>query len=136
MTIEQLYDDFEFIDDWEERYRYVIELGRNLPDISEDLKTDANKVRGCASQVWLVAGSKADKLNFQGDSDAHIVKGLLAILIMLYSKKTAQQVLEIDAKAVFHKLGLEEHLSAQRANGLAAMIERVKTYAQHELSHS
>ena len=133
-TIDQIYDDFEFLDDWEDRYRYVIELGRTLPPLSEADMTEENKVNGCASQVWLTFKSENGKLFFQGDSDAHIVKGLLAILILMNSGKTPEQISSFDAKAAFAKLGLEEHLSAQRANGLASMVAKMQSIAKSDLA--
>lgn len=133
MSIDDLVDDFAFLDDWEDRYRYVIELGRKLPPFPEAARTDANKVKGCTSQVWLVnevePGPPAT-VSFQGDSDGQIVCGLIAILLRLYSGKTAQEILDIDAKGIFEKLGLGEHLSPQRSNGFFAMVERIRTDAR------
>ena len=139
-TLEQLYDDFEYLTDWEDRYRYVIELGRELEPLAESDRTDANKVRGCASQVWLVShvepGSDGGppRLRFQGDSDAHIVRGLIAILFALYSGRSAEDIVEIDSKSALGRLGLEEHLSPQRSNGLAAMVERIRSDARDSLA--
>ncbi|MDQ0454312.1 SufE family protein [Rhizobium paknamense] len=132
-SIEQIIDDFAFLDDWEDRYRYVIELGKALPDLPDDKKTAENKVRGCASQVWLVthAGEGADPvLTFEGDSDAHIVRGLVAIVLSAYSGKKASEVADFDALALFGKLGLMEHLSSQRANGLRSMVDRIRAEAK------
>jgi cysteine desulfuration protein SufE len=132
MTLDEIRADFALLDDWEDRYRYVIELGRALPPLDVSLKTEATKVRGCASQVWLVsrrvdgaAGAPA-RVEFAGDSDAHIVRGLVAILLSSIADKTADEILATDLKAVFRELGLEDHLTPQRSNGLASMIERVK----------
>ncbi|MCO5058447.1 MAG: SufE family protein [Rhizobiaceae bacterium] len=135
-TIEQILDDFEFLDDWEERYRYVIELGNDLPPYPDAARDDAHKVRGCVSQVWLdtVRGAGEDPvLEFSGDSDAHIVRGLVAIMLALYSGRTASRIVAIDAEETMRKLGLDEHLTPQRANGLRAMIERIRQEAEAAL---
>jgi cysteine desulfuration protein SufE len=126
-ALENLAAEFELLGDWEERYRHVIDLGRGLEPLSADEHADANKVRGCASQVWLVTEPHADgSLTFRGDSDAHIVRGLIAILLQLYSGRTPAQILAIDAKAAFEQLGLTGALSAQRSNGLFSMVERIR----------
>ena len=135
MTLDTIRSDFAFLDDWEDRYRYVIELGRGLPPLPEAYRTDRYKVRGCASQVWLTTETerRADgivMLRFQGDSDAHIVRGLIAILFAIYSGKTADDVLGADAQAIFTELGLKEHLTPQRSNGFAAMVERIRSDAR------
>jgi len=129
---EELLGEFDVLGDWEERYRYVIDLGRLLDPLSEAERGDANKVRGCASQVWLVADSPRGEavLRFRGDSDAHIVRGLIAILLRLYSGSSAREILAFDAKAAFTRLGLSEALSSQRANGLFSMVERIRRDAQ------
>lgn len=130
-TLADLVDEFELLGDWEERYRYVIELGRDLAPLSDSERSEANKVRGCASQVWLVTEPQADRtLNFRGDSDAHIVSGLIALLLRLYSGRTAAEILDFDAKAAFDKLGLSGALSSQRSNGLASMVARVRRDAE------
>lgn len=133
MSIDDIIADFEFLDDWEERYRYVIELGRTLPPFPEEERTEANKVRGCASQVWLSSrvepGAEGPRLAFVGDSDAHIVRGLIAILHALYSGRRVEDILSTDAGEVFRKLGLGEHLTQQRSNGFAAMVQRIKADA-------
>lgn len=133
MSIESLLEDFSFLDDWEERYRYVIELGKTLEPLSPEEVVPANKVQGCVSQVWLVSDKRADtnglQLHFRGQSDAHIVSGLIAILLQIYSDKTPAEILDIDAKEIFEKLGLNEHLSPQRSNGLYSMVGRIKTDA-------
>ena len=138
MTVADLIDDFAVLDDWEDRYRYVIELGRGLDPIDDDARTDANKVRGCASQVWLRTsvepGEEDPLLTFTGDSDAHIVRGLIAILFEAYSGRRASQILALDALDIFRKLGLHEHLTPQRSNGFAAMVERIKTDARSALT--
>ncbi len=128
--IEQIYDDFALIDDWEERYRYVIELGRTLEPLPEEARSAENKVQGCVSQVWLETRPETPDgqlvLSFRGDSDALIVRGLIAILFSLYSGRTPEEILETDPEGTFAKLGLKEHLTPQRSNGLAAMVQRVR----------
>lgn len=137
MSIADIRSDFAVLDDWEDRYRYVIELGRALLPLEDAARTDANKVRGCTSQVWLATeivppadGSGAPRLRFRGDSDAHIVRGLVAILFTLYQNKTPDEILAIDARSVLGELGLQEHLTPQRSNGFASMIERIRTDAR------
>lgn len=132
-SLDKILDDFAFLDDWEDRYRYVIELGKALPDLAEEKKSAANKVQGCASQVWLVShsdGAPDPILTFEGDSDAHIVRGLVAIVLSVYSGRHASEIAGLDAIEVFGKIGLVEHLSAQRANGLRSMINRIRSEAQ------
>ena len=131
MTIDTIRSDFALLDEWEDRYRYLIELGRNLPPFPEALRTDANKVRGCTSQVWLASGLRRTAagappvLELQGDSDAHIVRGLVAVLLALYQGRTPEDVLRTDAKAVFADLGLGQHLTPQRSNGFFSMVDRI-----------
>jgi cysteine desulfuration protein SufE len=121
-------------EDWEERYRYVIDLGRALAPLTETERSEANKVRGCASQVWLVSERGPDEtLTFRGDSDAHIVRGLIAILLRLYSGRGAAEILAFDASAGFERLGLKSALSAQRSNGLFSMVERIRRDAEAAL---
>lgn len=125
--------DLEFLDDWDDRYKYLIDLGRALPPYPESLRDDAHKVKGCASQVWLAARREAsgddERLFLQGDSDAHIVKGLVALLLALYSGKTLAEIRGVDAKAAFAQLDLDAHLTPQRSNGLAAMVARIREFA-------
>lgn len=129
-ALERLSEEFDLLGDWEQRYRYVIDLGRDLPLLEEAQYSDANKVRGCASQVWLVATSNTDgSIEFRGDSDAHIVKGLIAILLGLFSSRKPADILAFDAKAAFARLGLTGALSSQRSNGLFAMVERIRAEA-------
>ena len=135
MSIQQIIDDFRFLDDWDERYRYIIELGRQMEKLPEDLKTDATKVRGCASQVWLVATRGVGVngqgiITFRGDSDALIVRGLIAILLQLYSGHSPDEILATDARRILAELGLDTHLSQQRSNGLFAMVERIRADAR------
>ncbi|KXG88066.1 SufE family protein [Agrobacterium bohemicum] len=132
-SLDKIMDDFAFLDDWEDRYRYVIELGKELPDLAAEKKIAENKVQGCASQVWVVSHSDNDSdpvLTFEGDSDAHIVRGLVAIVLAVYSGKKASDIAALDAIDVFSKIGLVEHLSSQRANGLRSMVNRIRAEAQ------
>jgi cysteine desulfuration protein SufE len=131
-TIDDIRADFALLDEWEDRYRYVIELGRSLPPLPDELRTEANRVRGCVSQVWLASRPQAPRpgaapvLELQGDSDAHIVRGLIAILFALYRGKTADEVLQADARGLFSELGLQDHLTPQRSNGFFSMVERIR----------
>lgn len=138
MSIDTIKSDFEFLDEWEDRYRYVIELGRDLEPLAAEEKSEASRVRGCASQVWLVVDAPpedaAGTLNFRGESDAHIVQGLIAILRAIYSGQTCRAVLETDALDIFGQLGLSDHLTPQRSNGLKSMIERIRAEAQSRLA--
>lgn len=133
MAIDDIRSDFELLDTWEDRFRYVMELGRALPDLPDTLRNDANKVRGCASQVWLAsevaASPEGPRLSFQGDSDSHLVKGLIAVLFQLYQGETARDILATDAHAVLKELGLEQALTPQRSNGLASMVQRIRADA-------
>jgi cysteine desulfuration protein SufE len=136
--IDDILENFALLDQWDDRYRYVIELGRTLPPLPQTAYTDANKVRGCASQVWLLTqvqpnGAGGPILTFDGDSDAHIVRGLIAILLALYSGKHAREILAIDALSVFDRIGLRENLTPQRSNGLRSMIERINAEAKAAL---
>jgi cysteine desulfuration protein SufE len=141
MTIDEIRDNFALLDDWDDRYRYVIELGRTLDPMSEAEHSAANKVQGCVSQVWLarhVSRNKANEplLNYIGDSDAHIVRGLIAILLTLYSGHRPREILATDALAVFDEFGFREHLTPQRSNGLRAMVERIRTDAREALAEA
>ena len=130
--IDEIVANFELLDDWDDRYRYLIELGRMMPDLPPEAHSAANKVPGCASQVWLDV-RREDRpdpvLHLRGDSDAHIVRGLVALLIALYSGRTASDVLRTDALALFQELGLSEHLTPQRSNGVRSMVERIRREA-------
>ncbi len=131
--IAELISDFEFLEDWEDRYMHVIDMGKALSPLEPALKTDATKVKGCVSQVWLVSEQEGENdpvLRFQGDSDAHIVKGLVAIVLVIFSGRKASKILSLDAKSILGKLGLSEHLSPQRSNGLNAMVSRIKAEAE------
>lgn len=138
MSLEEIEDNFELLDEWEDRYRYVIELGRTLPPLADDEKTELTKVRGCASQVWLVSERNADTghLMFRGESDAHIVQGLIAILLAIYNDKPPAEILAADAHAVFGRLGLNDHLTPQRSNGLKSMIDRIRAIAEAATSEA
>lgn len=131
MTIDAIRSDLALLDDWEDRYRYLIELGRELPSFPEDQRTEDNKVQGCASQVWLVTNLRHDVagtpsvLELQGDSDAHIVRGLVAVVFAIFQGKSPSDILRIDAKSVFAELGLKQHLTPQRSNGFFSMVERI-----------
>jgi cysteine desulfuration protein SufE len=137
--IDEIIDNFSVLDDWDDRYRYLIELGRELPPLAEAAHNDANKVQGCASQVWLDTsvrpnGASGPVLTFLGDSDAHIVRGLIAILFAIYSDKAAKDILGTDAVALFERLGLREHLTPQRSNGFRSMVERIRSDARAALA--
>jgi cysteine desulfuration protein SufE len=134
--IDDIIADFEILEDWEDKYRHVIDLGRDLPRLAAHERSDANKVQGCASQVWLVAerGAGDGPLVWRGESDAHIVQGLIAVLLALYSGRSAQEALAVDALALFKQLGLADHLTAQRSNGLRAMVERIRADARAALA--
>ncbi|RJF74307.1 SufE family protein [Rhodopseudomonas palustris] len=141
MTIDEIRDNFALLDDWDDRYRYVIELGRTLDPMPEEEHSSANKVNGCASQVWLSRrtgrnGADEPVLSYLGDSDAHIVRGLIAILLTLVSGRTPKEILAAEPIAVFDELGFREHLTPQRSNGLRSMIERIKADAQQALAAS
>jgi cysteine desulfuration protein SufE len=140
MTIDRLVEDFSLLDEYDDRIRYVIELGKTLPPLSDDERTDANKVRGCASQVWLVTEAAANGageqpvLSFRGDSDAHIVRGLIAILLAAYSGRKAGEITSADPEALLARIGLRDHLTAQRSNGLSSMVARIRADANAALS--
>ncbi|WP_069299429.1 SufE family protein [Neptunicoccus sediminis] len=135
---QEIVETFEFLDDWEDRYRHVIDMGKAMPELNEALRVPATKVDGCASQVWIVPHIEGDGpeavFTFQGESDAMIVRGLIAILHALFNNVTVQQVVDTDAAAAFAQLGLDQHLSAQRSNGLRAMIVRIQSLAQRKLA--
>jgi cysteine desulfuration protein SufE len=137
--IAEIIDNFSLLDEWDDRYRYLIELGRDLPPLATEAHNEANKVRGCASQVWLDTsvrpnGAGGPVLTFVGDSDAHIVRGLIAILFAMYSGRSANHILATDAVALFEKMGLREHLTPQRSNGFRAMVDRIHSDARAALT--
>ena len=130
--IKTILDDFEFLEDWEDKYRYVIELGKALPEFDDAQRTPGNKVNGCVSQVWLATTIDRDNgknIHFDGDSDAHIVRGLVAIMIAAMSDKPASEIVAFDAEGFMTKIGLDSHLTPQRSNGLRAMVDRMKSDA-------
>tara|TARA_B100000575_G_scaffold285198_1_gene280189 strand:+ start:1094 stop:1507 length:414 start_codon:yes stop_codon:yes gene_type:complete len=137
MSFNDIIDDFEFLENWEDKYKYIIDMGSSLTALKSNDYNDDNKVEGCASQVWLVVeeNSKQGKtiLKFNGDSDAYIVKGLIAIIFALFSEKTPSEILEIDPMSELKKLNLEENISQQRSNGLTAMINRVFSEAKKRI---
>ena len=141
IELEELLENFEFLDDWMERYRYIIELGKKLPEMPEAQRVAENKVLGCQSQVWLVVGEPAEdappptgapdeRMVFEADSDAHIVRGLVAILLVMFSGKTRAEIATLDPRPTFAELGLDQHLSQGRSNGLLSMVGRIKALAQ------
>lgn len=134
-TLDEIIANFDLLDEWDDRYRYLIELGKGLEPLPEDAHNDVNKVRGCASQVWLEGRLEGGpgpetQLHFRGDSDAHIVRGLVALALAIYSGRTASEILATDAFAIYEKLGLAAHLTPQRSNGVRSMIERIKSDAR------
>jgi cysteine desulfuration protein SufE len=137
-SVDEIIENFELLEEWDDRYRYLIELGRTLPPLPDSDRNEANKVRGCASQVWLATsvkpnGSIGPVLSFVGDSDAHIVRGLIAVLFALYSGKGARDIIGTDAVALFEKLGLRDHLTPQRSNGFRSMVDRIQRDANAAL---
>jgi cysteine desulfuration protein SufE len=135
MNLDEIIENFTFLEDWDDRYRYLIELGRTLEPLPDSARTDANKVLGCASQVWLqtnieATGSGEPRVTFKGDSDAHIVRGLIALVFALYSGKTPSEIIAADAQPLFQELGLSAHLTPQRSNGVRSMVERIKHEAR------
>lgn len=136
ITIEELVENFELLGDWEERYGYLIELGKKLPGLSEADKVEANRVHGCQAMVWMrmvPSESKPGAFTILADSDAFIVRGLIAVLQLIFNDRTPEEMLKADAKAHLLKLGLDRHLSPTRKNGLFAMVERIKVLAQEKL---
>lgn len=140
MTLDEILENFEFLDDWEDKYRYVIELGRAMPVFPDDKRTAEHKVEGCVSQVWLVQTiGRSDGetvITYQGDSDAHIVKGLVALVLAAFSGRTAKDIAAFDTEALFTQIGLKEHLTPQRSNGLTAMVNRIKRDAAAALENT
>lgn len=128
-TLDELKDNFDLFEDWEERYRYLIDLGRKLPKVDDSLKTDEFIVRGCTSQVWLIPEIKDDTLHFQADSDAHIVRGLIAVLMAAFQGQKLSDVKTIDIEQAFREIGLDQHLSPNRRNGFFSMVEKIQSLA-------
>ena len=138
-SFSDILESFEFLDDWEDRYKYLIDLGKELPELSPDEKSPANKVRGCVSQVWLITSVSKDPdgrpvLTLRGDSDALIVQGLVAVVTSLFSGKPAEDILHTDVEGIFNQLGLQEHLTPQRSNGLKSMVGRIRSDAEQALA--
>jgi cysteine desulfuration protein SufE len=128
-TLEDVKENFALFDDWEERYRYLIDLGRTLPQMDDDLKTDDNIVRGCTSRVWMVADTDGGVLTFKADSDAHIVRGLIALIMAAYQGQELSDIPKIDIEEAFKDIGLDQHLSPNRRNGFFSMVEKIKSFA-------
>lgn len=131
MNLNELTDNFDFFDTWEEKYQYIIDLGKNLETLPETYKTDVWKVQGCQSQVWLVPEIKNGIFHFKGDSDAILVKGIIAVVLLIYNDKSAEEIKNIDVAKIFAKLGLEENLTPSRRNGMMSMINKIKQYAEN-----
>jgi cysteine desulfuration protein SufE len=129
MSIEELIENFAFFDSWEEKYQYVIDLGRSLEPLAAEYKTDEWKVKGCQSQVWLVPEFKPHSIHFCGDSDAILVKGIIAVVLMIFNDKSPEEIKNVDVAKIFAKLGLEENLTPSRRNGMMSMVEKIKQYA-------
>jgi cysteine desulfuration protein SufE len=129
MDIDELKENFSLFDEWEDRYRYLIDLGRDLPPLDDAYRTDAYKVEGCMSQVWLVPGSENGRLTFRADSDSAIVKGLIAVLLALYSGRRPAEILATDVEAIFREIGLETHISPNRRNGFFSMVDTIRRTA-------
>ncbi len=136
MTVDELKEDFALLEDWQDRYRYVIDLGKNLPPFPEADRSETWRVVGCMSQVWLKPIQTTPAMQFTADSDAHIVRGLIAILLIIYNGRTPAEVLSTDINQIFTALGMEEHLSVNRRNGFFAMVERIQRYAQNAEARS
>lgn len=130
MSIETLIDDFSYLDDWEDRYKYLIELGSKLPRFSDEQKNEKWKVPGCQSQVWLIPHFDGGKISFEGDSDAIIVRGIIAVVLEIFKDKTAQEILDIDVEEIFDKMGLREHITPNRRSGMLSMVDKIKHYAK------
>jgi cysteine desulfuration protein SufE len=131
MDIDELIDNFSFFENWEEKYQYVIDLGRTLEPLEDSFKTETWKVQGCQSQVWLVPTFSENGIHFKGDSDAVLVKGIIAIVLLIYNDKSPQEIKNIDIKEIFAKLGLEENLTPSRRNGMMSMVAKIKEYADN-----
>ena len=128
-TLDEVFEVFEMLDDWTERYRYLIELGEELPPMPDELKTTEHKVKGCMSQVWLVPEHRGETIHFLADSDAHIVRGLVTLVLLVFNDKTPDDIADVDVQAVLDRLGLDKHLSPGRSNGLHSMIKRIRALA-------
>ena len=135
MSIESLIDDFSFLDDWEDRYKYLIELGSQLPHFNDTQKVDQWKISGCQSQVWIIPHFNQYTLSFQGDSDAIIVRGIIAVVLAIFNDKSAQEILDIDVEEIFDKMGLKEHITPNRRSGMLSMVDKIKFYAREALEN-
>ncbi|MBR5154722.1 MAG: SufE family protein [Alphaproteobacteria bacterium] len=133
MSIETLVDDFSFLDAWEDKYKYLIELGAGLPKLDDSKKLDEWKVEGCQSQVWLIPHIDGENLFFEGDSDAIIVRGIIAVVFEIFKDKSAQEILNIDVEEIFARMGLKEHITPNRRSGMLSMVDKIKYYAQQKL---
>ena len=133
MTIEELVENFEFLDSWEDKYKYLIELGNALPKFDDSKKIDEWKISGCQSQVWIIPHLEDDKIYFEGDSDAIIVRGIIAVVLEIFKDKSAQEILDIDVEEIFDKLGLREHVSSNRRSGMLSMVDKIRYYAKNSL---
>lgn len=137
MDIDEIIENFQFLDDWDDRYKYLIELGSALPEFPEEKQTAENKVQGCVSQVWVTSEKLSGEdpiLSFHGGSDAHIVSGLVAITFAIFSGKRASEILKTDEKKIFDSIDLSEHITPQRSNGLRSLVERIRLHAQQALT--
>ena len=133
MSIESLIDDFSFLDGWEDRYKYLIELGGQLPRFSDEQKKAEWKVPGCQSQVWIIPHYSENGISFEGDSDAIIVRGIIAVVLEIFKDKSAQEILDIDVEEIFDKMGLREHITPNRRSGMLSMVDKIKYYAAQAL---
>ena len=133
MSIESLIDDFSFLDGWEDRYKYLIELGGQLNRFSDEQKKDEWKVTGCQSQVWIIPHYSENGISFEGDSDAIIVRGIIAVVLEIFKDKSAQEILDIDVEEIFDKMGLREHITPNRRSGMLSMVDKIKYYAAQAL---
>ena len=135
MTADELIDNFSFIDSWEDRYKYLIELGNQLPHLPDEKKTDEWRVPGCQSQVWIVPHSENTSIWFEGDSDAIIVRGIIAIVLVIFKDKPAQEILDVDVEEIFDKMGLREHITPNRRSGMLSMVDKIKYYAAQSIGN-
>ena len=135
MTDDELNDNFSFIDTWEDRYKYLIELGNQLPHLPDEKKTDEWRVPGCQSQVWIVPHFENTSIWFEGDSDAIIVRGIIAIVLVIFKDKPAQEILDVDVEEIFDKMGLREHITPNRRSGMLSMVDKIKYYAAQSIGN-
>ena len=133
MSVDTLIEDFSFLENWEDRYKYLIELGNQLQHLSDDQKIDEWKIAGCQSQVWIIPHIEKDRIYFEGDSDAIIVRGIIAIVFEIFKDKSAQEILDIDVEEIFDKMGLREHITPNRRSGMLSMVDKIKYYANEAL---